>query len=234
MYIQLKTFLTELIAETFQVLSWVVIRITFLIFGKLTITGLENIRDIKGPIILAPNHANLMDSIFLRAAMSISSQHTALYYVTVPFNIYKETSSNKFAKRIYRFVPFGLIGAVPMVPKSGDYHTALDSHIKLLEQGKSVCIFPEGKITRDGKLNSPRGGVAYMAQVTHAPIVPVAIHGTFGLTLKKFFTTRPTVTIDFKEPLYASDIVPTTLPHSERYHKAAEHVFRVINDSKAE
>lgn len=225
---QIKQFLIGIIAQGFQATTWVIMRISFKLFGKLTVTGIENIKNIKGPVIFAPNHANLMDAIFFRAAMPISSQHTELYYVTAPFKRYKEVVSNKFAKRIYRFVPFSIIGAVAMIPNSGDYHTALEKHIKLLQRGKSVCIFPEGKMTRDGKLGKPRGGVAYMAQATHAPIIPVSISGTFGLTLKKFFTSHPTVTIHFDDPMYASDIVPTILPHDIRYREASEHIFEKI------
>ncbi len=234
MYAQIQLFLMGLIAEAFQVLTWMVMRVTFLIFGKLTVTGLENIKDIKGSVIFAPNHSNDMDPIFLRAALPVHSRQTPLYFITHPFKVYSQIADSKFTEVFYKFVPFGLIGAVPFIQGSGDYGTSLRNHIKLLRQGRSVCIFPEGRVTKDGSLGEPRGGVTYMAQVTHRPIIPVAISGTFQLTRKKFFTTRPYITVHFSRAQYAGDIVPTAYPHKTRYHKAAASIFSRIKRRRQE
>ncbi len=223
-----KSFLTNISAEIFQVATWIIMRIAFLVFGKLTITGLENIKDIKGSIIFAPNHANDMDPIFLRTALPIYSQHTPIYFVTYPFKLYSKIADTKFTQIFYKLIPFSIIGAVPFIKGSGDYGESLRNHIQLLKAGKSVCIFPEGKVTLDGNLSEPRGGVAYMAQVTHRPIIPVTIKGTFGLTRGDFFRKRPHIKIHFSKPQFAGDIVPTAYPHTVRYHKAAIEIFKRI------
>lgn len=228
MYAQVQLFFLDVIVETFQILTWMVMRIVFLIFGKLSVTGLENIRDIKGSVIFAPNHANDMDPIFLRTALPIHSRQTSLYFITYPFKRYSEIADSKFTEILYKCIPFGLIGAVPFISGSGDYGVSLRSHIKLLRQGKSICIFPEGEVTKDGSLGEPKGGVTYMAQVTHRPIIPVAISGTFQLTRKKFFTSRPHITVHFSRAQYAGDIVPTAYPHKTRYHRAAVNIFSRI------
>jgi 1-acyl-sn-glycerol-3-phosphate acyltransferase len=223
-----KLSIGDIIAESFQMITWLVLRSSFLIFGKLTVTGIENIKDIKGPVIFAPNHANDMDPLFLRAALPIRSRHTPLYFVTHPFKMYAKIASTPFTQLLYRFVPFSVIGAVPFLSGSGNYAASLQNHIELLRKGKSVCIFPEGTVTKDGSLGEPKGGVAYMAQASHAPIIPVAISGTFELTRKKFFWRRPEVTFYFSQPQHAGDIVPTLYPHKTRYHKAAEVVFKRV------
>jgi len=228
MFVHIKLFFNALIAEIFQVITWVIMRIAFLLFGKLTVTGLENIKDIKGSVIFAPNHSNDMDPIFLRAALPIHSQHTPLYFITLPFKTYSKIANSQFTAIFYSLVPFGIIGAVPFIRGSGDYGVSLANHINLLKQGRSVCIFPEGKVTLDGKLGDPKGGVTYMAQVTHRPIIPVTISGTFGLTRGAFFTSRPHIRFHFSRPQFAGDIVPTAYPHKVRYHKAAGEILKRI------
>jgi len=223
-----QTRIVDFIAELFQVATWIVMRITFLFFGKLTVTGLENFKDIKGSVIFAPNHTNDMDPIFLRTALPIHSQHTPVHFVTVAFKEYGSFDRAPLVKFFYKILPFKWIGAVQLVSGTGDYGISLANHIKLLRNNKSVCIFPEGKVTQDGLLGEAKGGVAYMAQVTHRPIIPVTITGTFGLTRKGFFTTRPHVTFHFSKPQFAGDIVPTVYPHKMRYHKAAAEILKRI------
>ena len=43
-----------------------------------------------------------------------------------------------------------------------------------------VCIFPEGAITKDGRLNRFRPGVEKIVQRTPVPVIPMAIVGMWG------------------------------------------------------
>ena len=218
----------EYSAEFFQIVTWVVMRGAFLIFGKLTVTGLENIRHIRGSVIFAPNHTNDMDPIFLRTALPIHSTHTPVHFVTMPFKEYGSFDRAPLVKLLYKMIPFGLIGAVPLVSGARDYAVSLANHIALLRKGKSVCIFPEGRVSKDGSIGEPRGGVAYMAQVTHRPIIPVTISGAYNLGVIGFFAKRPHITIHFGKPCFAGDIVPTAYPPQTRYRKATAHVLQAI------
>jgi 1-acyl-sn-glycerol-3-phosphate acyltransferase len=49
-----------------------------------------------------------------------------------------------------------------------------------LSAGELVCIFPEGKITYDGKLNPFKPGVLKIVGKTPVPIVPMALNGLWG------------------------------------------------------
>ncbi|WP_305809189.1 1-acyl-sn-glycerol-3-phosphate acyltransferase, partial [Staphylococcus epidermidis] len=46
-----------------------------------------------------------------------------------------------------------------------------------LAAGEVVCIFPEGKITYDGKLSAFKPGVMKIVRHTPVPIVPMALRG---------------------------------------------------------
>lgn len=49
-----------------------------------------------------------------------------------------------------------------------------------LRDGEMVCIFPEGKITKDGKLNPFRTGVERILAETPVPVIPMALRGLWG------------------------------------------------------
>jgi len=43
-----------------------------------------------------------------------------------------------------------------------------------------VCIFPEGGITRDGRLSPFRPGIERIVERTPVPVIPVALVGLWG------------------------------------------------------
>lgn len=49
-----------------------------------------------------------------------------------------------------------------------------------LRGGELVCIFPEGRITKDGKLNEFRPGILKMLESTPVPVVPMGLSGLWG------------------------------------------------------
>lgn len=49
-----------------------------------------------------------------------------------------------------------------------------------LAKGRTVCIFPEGRRTRDGRLGSFARGFEHLAQTAQVPIVPIYINGMWG------------------------------------------------------
>jgi len=49
-----------------------------------------------------------------------------------------------------------------------------------LRAGEVICIFPEGKITKDGEMNPFRPGVERIIQTTPVPVVPMALKNLWG------------------------------------------------------
>jgi 1-acyl-sn-glycerol-3-phosphate acyltransferase len=49
-----------------------------------------------------------------------------------------------------------------------------------LRDGELVCIFPEGKITYDGKLNVFKPGIERLVRETPVPVIPMALKGLWG------------------------------------------------------
>ncbi|MBN1640027.1 MAG: 1-acyl-sn-glycerol-3-phosphate acyltransferase [Anaerolineae bacterium] len=114
----------------------------------------------RGPKIIAPNHPSTTDP-FLMTIM-VDEQMRILIHDT-----------------LFHVPAFGAVlralGHVPVVPGAGG--EAFDVARAHLLSGKAVAVFPEGAISPlEGGLGRPRTGVARLALLTGAPVVPVGIH----------------------------------------------------------
>jgi hypothetical protein len=49
-----------------------------------------------------------------------------------------------------------------------------------LQDGEIVCIFPEGRITSDGKVGTFRPGIERILREMPVPVLPMALHGLWG------------------------------------------------------
>ena len=78
---------------------------------------------------------------------------------------------------------FKMVGAIPIAPARENKElmtAAFDKIANALEQGEVVCIFPEGKLTADGKLGEFKQGIEKIVQRTPVPVVPMALKGLWG------------------------------------------------------
>jgi len=72
-----------------------------------------------------------------------------------------------------------LTNLVPM-SRSGSLRQSLRQAGELLEQGKTVLIFPEGTRSADGEVKEFKSAVGYLALQTRVDILPVYLGGTFA------------------------------------------------------
>jgi len=216
-----------LIQSTFW---WVVVKPLTVLFAGLKVYGFEHIQSLKAPVILAPNHSNAFDSVLLPLAFPLWSRFSSLFYVVRSGKYY--TSWRKF---VFSFFNLEHIGAYAVEHNQKNYAVALRRHKEIIEDGRTVCIFPEGGITRDGLIRSAHGGVVYLAQTTQKPVVPVLISGTYKLSPWKFFTRQARISVEFFPPIYfkESDYHNDSIV-AEQYRSNAERVLNVLRSAKQE
>jgi 1-acyl-sn-glycerol-3-phosphate acyltransferase len=95
---------------------------------------------------------------------------------------------------------FDRCGAIPIAP--GDTMETCRRVIHALADGDAVCIFPEGRISRDGKLNRGRLGIGYMAAMSGAPVLPCGLRGNFeALPHHRRMPRRHPIRIRLGEPM---------------------------------
>ncbi|GAA1352170.1 lysophospholipid acyltransferase family protein [Falsarthrobacter nasiphocae] len=145
--------------------------------------GVANIPT-SGGVIVAANHAGLLDGPALYAALPREA------HILVKKEMFELPVVGPFLHYS------GQIG----IDRSGD-RRALTAALKLLRAGKIVGILPEG--TRGtGSVAAISSGVAWLASMSGAPVVPAAILGTRAQGAGKNWLPAPRsrVVVSFGEP----------------------------------
>jgi 1-acyl-sn-glycerol-3-phosphate acyltransferase len=120
-----------------------------------------------GGFLTAVNHNSYLDPFFYA--------HFQYNTGRVPRFLAKD---GLFKKGIVGTVMRGT-GQIPVYRESTDASTAFQAAVKAVEDGECVAFYPEGTLTRDPQLWPMKGktGVARVALVTRAPVIPVAHWG---------------------------------------------------------
>ena len=133
-------------------------------------TGREKLAQLKGPVILVANHASHMDTPVILAAL--------------PRRLRKRTAVAAAADYFYRnklvaSVVSLLFNTVPIERKGGGGLAKDGSHLdKLLDQGWSLLLYPEGTRSRSGGTGRVRRGAAVLAANHKLSIIPIRVTGT--------------------------------------------------------
>lgn len=134
---------------------------------RLKVVGGENI-PASGPGVLISNHVSLVDWLLIA---SISPR-------PVRFIMHHQFLRIPLTGRIFRdarVIPIAEAKEDPKVLRS-----AFDRIAEELEAGELVCIFPEGYMTRDGKLGPFKSGIERIIKRTPVPVIPMALKGLWG------------------------------------------------------
>ena len=133
-----------------------IVRILFRMLFRVTVRGELQKHD---KLLIVANHTSFLDGILLGAFLPV--QPTWLVHTTI--------AKIWYFKLGLQFLPHLVVdSASPFVMKAV---------IGLLEAGKPVVIFPEGRITATGTLMKIYDGPAFVAAKAGAAVVPVHIEG---------------------------------------------------------
>jgi len=100
------------------------------------------------------------------------------------------------------------------------YNRAFEQIQRDLDDGEIICIFPEGKITKDGQLNTFKPGITKILDNNPVPVIPMALNGLWGSFFSHkdghAFTTKPRrfwsrVELAADKPIAATDATPAHL-----------------------
>lgn len=72
---------------------------------------------------------------------------------------------------------------IPIAPEHEDKAVLEAAFAKIAEElraGEVVCIYPEGKITKTGEMNTFKAGIERILRETPVPVVPMALDGLWG------------------------------------------------------
>lgn len=168
----------------------------------LSATGIERLPR-TGPAVLVSNHLSWLDPVILPLVLPRKPGFLGMEELW-------RMPGVRLALRLYGPT------AIPLHRGAVDT-TALRRALEVLKSGGLLIVFPEGGISRDGRLQPFHRGAALLAARAGAPIVPVAIEGTAeALPLGKVVPRPRPITVRIGTPI---DISGTS---REALHRAGE------------
>ena len=134
---------------------------------KVSHHGLDNIPE-KGPALLVCNHVSYVDALLIGGAVRRP----------VRFVMYKPIYDMPLLNFLFRTAK-----TIPVTTKEQDitaYNKAFELVSHALESGELVCIFPEGQLTRDGRVGPFKSGIEKIIAKNPVPVIPLALRGLWG------------------------------------------------------
>ncbi|HVC50319.1 MAG TPA: AMP-binding protein [Burkholderiales bacterium] len=174
---------------------------------------------LKPRTLVIANHTALWDGLFLRILM--------------PAETIFVVNTEIMHRWIFRF----LIGRVEHVQIDPANPMAARTVIRLLDAGRRVVIFPEGRISRTGSLMKVYDGTAFVAARSQASVVPIILDGLqysrlgylTGRNPRHYFP-KVTIYIGSSQRLY----MPEVGTARQKRHQVGENMRRMLEKASAD
>jgi 1-acyl-sn-glycerol-3-phosphate acyltransferase len=194
-------------------IAWVAIHFVYILCGGIRFEGRENV-PLTGGALITPNH--------------ISDADPPTIAVALPRACWVMAKEEIFAMKIIGPISRWLHG-FPVKRYTAD-RSALKRAEELLKSGEAVVIFPEGKISEDGKLQPILPGVMIVAREAGMPIIPTVLIGTDRIIPYCKLVPRPSwrKTIVRFGPAVSFDQLSGGLKGSDALRKGAERLHDIL------
>ena len=179
-------------------IAWLLVNVMY----RLRAENLERI-PAHGPALLICNHVGYVDAIVISAACRR------------PIRFIMESTIFKIP--VLRVIFKGM-KAIPVAPAKEDhevYERAFQQVATELREGHLVCIFPEGRLTKNGEIAAFRPGMLRILKETPVPVVPLALSGLWNSMFSRKYGPIwnrwprrfwPRITLRVGEPIDPHDV----------------------------
>lgn len=171
-------------------LGWIGFRALYRFYFGWRVFNPERV-PVKGPVILASNHASFIDPPLVGSGIKRAINYLA-------------------RESLFRFPVLGWVlhhwQAVP-VDREGGGAKGLKAILDRLLAGGAIILFPEGTRTRDGNVQPARSGIGLTVIKSTAPVIPVRVFGTFEAYGRHMRFPRPRrVAVKYGNPLLFEEL----------------------------
>ncbi len=218
---------THFIAPTIlQGLVWPFIHLFLDVFFRMSVKGKDDLqkaidesKESGRGLLFVLKHRSEADFIFPLVGILPLTHAFPMFYVAQDSTEYLLKKGFGW-RRFFYATPYFLKawGAYPYIKGQHDYSKSLVYFEELLRLGKSVCIFPEGKISKAGEgIQEIHGGAGYLLEKTNAIVVPVSVS-----------MDRGKISVVYGESSNRSALLDPTKPLPERYKDSARKVLELL------
>ncbi len=163
-------YIYTLIPEFFmRFVVWILVHLIY----RVKKHGLDNIPE-QGPAVVVSNHVSLMDALIIGGCVRRPIRFVMYHKIfNIPF---------------LRFI-FKTANAIPIAPKKEDPVLLEQAYTRVsaeLDDGHVIGIFPEGKLTTDGKVDTFKPGIERILNETPVVVIPMALEGLWGSYFSNF------------------------------------------------
>lgn len=176
-----------------------------LIMTSPKVVGRERLKGVDGPLLIISNHVAYLDIGFLlwalpwryRTRLAVAMLGELLASMRHP------PKGTNWIKAIREKLDYGLVVALfnvfPIFQRYG-FRESFAFAGEAVDRGYSVVVFPEGRRTDTGEMQSFQSGVGLLANKLDLPVLPMRIDGLFELRKKKQRFSRRIV-VNIGEPV---------------------------------
>lgn len=166
------------------------------------IDRLSDLRDQEGPggavrpVIFCANHHSHLDTPIVLTSLPEPWRYQVFVGAAADY-FFRNRATGAAASLVLNAIP---------IERATVTRRSADLAAELIDDGWSMLIFPEGGRSPDGWGQDFRGGAAYLARRTGAPVVPIHLSGTDRILPKGAKRLRPgPTTVTFGDPLRAEE-----------------------------
>ena len=166
--------------------QYLLVRPAVFLLGWPRVLGRENLRGVRGPVLVISNHIGDVDVGFVQTVLPMRLRHRlATATGGEALETLRSPARDRWLiGRMYDGVKWtlgvALLNLFPL-PRQSGFRKSFAYAGEAVDRGYSVLVFPEGRHTEDGKLCPFRSGIGLLANNLKIPIVPMRIDGLFEL-----------------------------------------------------
>lgn len=150
--------------------------------ARLSVTGLEQLESLEGPVIFAANHQSHLDTPAIFAALPARWRYRVApamlkEFFDAHFLPHQFSRLRWFGNSLTYYLATLFFCGFPIPQHEAGIRQTLRHIGDIVSEGWSVLIFPEGERTESGEIKPFQPGVAMIAARLRAPVVPVRLRG---------------------------------------------------------
>lgn len=180
---------------------------------RVKVTGRENFPS-SGAALLVCNHVSFVDWLIVGGAVPRPGRFVMYWKIA-------ELPLVKFLLRDAKVIPIA-----PAKENPEMLEKAMARISEELAAGEVVCIFPEGKLTADGKIDTFKSGVERILATNPVPVIPMALGGMWG----SWFSRERGRAITKSPSRFWSRVTLTVGPAVRPEQASAEHLESLVRE----